>query len=127
MDSYKNLSMQLKKWLIAVPLAMTMLTGCSLLERLVYRIDINQGNYVEQEAVNQLKFGMSKEQVRYVLGSPMLIENGYPDTWYYIYHHTEGHHFSEQKDLIVDFNDQGLLMEVSGDFPASKNFFESIN
>ena len=77
--------MQLKKWLVAVPLAMTLLTGCSVLERLVYRIDINQGNYVEQSAVDKLKFGMTKAQVRFVLGSPMLIENGYPNTWYYIY------------------------------------------
>ncbi|HFU0519335.1 TPA: outer membrane protein assembly factor BamE, partial [Vibrio parahaemolyticus] len=51
--------MQLKKWLVAVPLAMTLLTGCSVLEKLVYRIDINQGNYVEQSAVDKLKFGMT--------------------------------------------------------------------
>ncbi|MCW8336632.1 outer membrane protein assembly factor BamE [Vibrio sp. SCSIO 43135] len=118
--------MQLKKWLIAVPLAMTMLTGCSLLEKLVYRIDINQGNYVEQEAVDKLKFGMSKEQVRYVMGSPMLIENGYPDTWYYIYHHTEGHKASIQKNLVVNFNAAGTLVDITGDFPASDTFFEQI-
>lgn len=119
--------MQFKKWLIAVPLAMTMLTGCSLLEKLVYRIDINQGNYVEQSAVEKLKFGMTKEQVRYVMGSPMLVENGYPNTWYYIYHKTEGHNDSVQKNLIVDFNDEGQLVNVSGDFPPSSDFFESIN
>ena len=72
--------MQLKKWLVAVPLAMTLLTGCSVVEKLVYRIDINQGNYVEQSAVDKLKFGMTKAQVRFVLGSPMLIENGYPNS-----------------------------------------------
>lgn len=127
MDSYKNLSMQLKKWLITIPLALTMLTGCSLLEKLVYRIDINQGNYVEQTAVNQLKFGMSKEQVRYVLGSPMLVENGYPDTWYYIYSHTEGHNPTIQRNLIADFDGQGRLVEVTGDFPVGDAFFESIN
>ncbi len=127
MDSYKNLSMQFKKWLIALPLAMTMLTGCSLLEKLVYRIDINQGNYIEQEAVNKLKFGMSKEQVRFVMGSPMLVENGYPNTWYYIYHHTEGHKESIQRDLIVKFDDQGRLVEVTGDYPISESFYESIN
>lgn len=119
--------MQLKKWLIAVPLAMTMLTGCSLLEKLVYRIDINQGNYVEQEAIDKLKFGMTKEQVRYVLGSPMLIENGYPNTWYYIYHHTEGHNDSVQKNLVVNFNDAGALTKITGDYPASEGFFEGLN
>ncbi|KOO07133.1 outer membrane protein assembly factor BamE [Vibrio hepatarius] len=119
--------MQLTKWLIAVPLAMSTLTGCSLLEKLVYRIDINQGNYIEQEAVDTLKFGMTKEQVRYVMGSPMLVENGYPDTWYYIYHRTEGHSDPEQKNLIVNFNSNGQLVEVSGDYQPSAEFFESIN
>jgi len=119
--------MQFTKWLIAIPLAVTTLSGCSLLEKLVYRIDINQGNYVEQEAVDKLKFGMSKEQVRFVLGSPMLIENGYPDTWYYIYHHTEGHKDSVQKNLIVKFNPEGSLTRVTGDFPAGSSFFEGIN
>ncbi|KHD23970.1 membrane protein [Vibrio caribbeanicus] len=119
--------MQFTKWLIAVPLAVSTLTGCSLLEKLVYRIDINQGNYIEQGSVEKLKFGMTKEQVRFVMGSPMLVENGYPDTWYYIYHHTDGHNNSIQKDLIVNFNGQGQLVEIQGDFPASKDFFESIN
>ncbi len=119
--------MQFKKWLVAIPLALTMLTGCSVLEKLVYRIDINQGNYVEQEAVDKLKFGMTKEQVRYVLGSPMLIENGYPDTWYYIYHHVAGHKDAVQKNLVVSFNNQGSLLNIDGDFPESGKFYESIN
>ncbi len=119
--------MQLTKWLVAIPLAVTMLSGCSVLERLVYRIDINQGNYVEQQAVEQLKFGMTKEQVRFVLGSPMLIENGVPNTWYYIYHHTPGHNPSVQKNLIVNFNDAGQLIELSGDFQPSDTFFEALN
>ncbi|WP_162046951.1 outer membrane protein assembly factor BamE [Vibrio taketomensis] len=119
--------MQLKKWLIALPLAMTMLTGCSVLEKLVYRIDINQGNYVEQQSVDQLKFGMSKEQVRFVLGSPMLVENGYPNVWYYIYYHTHGHNKPIQRNLIANFDPQGRLVEVTGDYPVSDAFFESIN
>jgi outer membrane protein assembly factor BamE len=118
--------MQFKKWLIAVPLALTMLTGCSLLEKLVYRIDIAQGNYVEQSAVDQLRVGMSKEQVRYVLGSPMLIENGKPNEWYYIYHFTNGHNDPEQKNLFVIFDNESLLERIEGDFPASPEFTQQI-
>ncbi len=118
---------QFKKWLATIPLALTVLTGCSVAEKLVYRIDINQGNYVEQDAVNKLKFGMTKEQVRYVLGSPMLIENGYPNTWHYIYHHTEGHNDSIQKSLFVNFSDSGTLVNLEGDFPAGESFFEELN
>ncbi|MCV5391321.1 outer membrane protein assembly factor BamE, partial [Vibrio parahaemolyticus] len=69
---------------------------------------------------------MTKAQVRFVLGSPMLIENGYPNTWYYIYHHTPGHGDPVQKDLVVNFNDQGTLADISGDFPKSDAFYEQI-
>lgn len=114
--------MQLKKWLILAPLTVTLLSGCSIAERLVYRIDINQGNYVEQPAVDQLRVGMSQDQVRYVLGSPMLVESGYPNTWYYIYHHTPGHQKSEQKNLVVQFDNNGTLASIDGDFTASSSF-----
>ncbi|MFC3023096.1 outer membrane protein assembly factor BamE [Vibrio zhugei] len=119
--------MQLTKWLIALPLALTVLSGCSVVERLVYRIDINQGNYIDQKDINQLKFGMSKDQVRYVLGTPMLVENGYPNTWYYIYSHTHGHEKNIQKDLIVKFNENDKLVNVSGDYHVSQNFYEGMN
>lgn len=119
--------MQLKKWLIALPLAFTMLTGCSVIEKIVYRIDINQGNFVEQSAVEQLRFGMTKEQVRFVLGSPMLIENGYPNTWYYIYHATKGHDAPVQRNLVANFDATGTLTSISGDYEASDQFYESLN
>ncbi len=118
---------QYKKWLATIPLTLTILTGCSIAEKLVYRADINQGNYVEQDAVNKLKLGMTKEQVRYVLGSPMLIENGYPNIWHYIYHHTEGHSDSIQKNLVVNFSDNGTLMGLEGDYSVGKHFFEGLN
>lgn len=118
--------MQLTKWLIAVPLALTMLSGCAFLEKLVYRIDISQGNFVEQSAVDQLRIGMSKEQVRYVLGSPMLIENGKPNKWYYIYHFTKGHNDPEQKNLFVFFGSNERLERIEGDFSAGPAFNQAI-
>jgi outer membrane protein assembly factor BamE len=120
--------MHLKKSLLTLPLAVSLLAGCSSIsDMLVYRIDINQGNYVEQQAVNRLKFGMTKEQVRYVLGSPMLVENGYPDTWYYIYHHVTGHQDPVQKNLVVDFDKDGGLIKIAGDFSNGDNFFEGMH
>ena len=63
--------MQIKKLLLAI----SVFTSVSLLtSSCAYRADLVQGNYVEQDLVNQLSVGMSSEQVRYVLGSPMLID-----------------------------------------------------
>ena len=71
--------MQIKKLLSVAVFATTvsfLTTSCA------YRADLNQGNYVEQDLVNQLAYGMSAEQVRFVLGTPMLIDPYDKSRWY---------------------------------------------
>lgn len=86
------------------------------LERIpiVYRPDIQQGNIVTQEAVNKLEPGMSKRQVRFVLGTPMLADAFHQDRWDYIYTLTEGWGEREQKNLTVYF-EQDSLIKIEGD------------
>lgn len=117
--SWKNLA--------ALTLAVSLLGGCSVVERLVYRIDINQGNYLDQKDINTLRYGMNKEQVSYVLGSPMLVEPEYPNTWYYVYYHKPGHNEPEQKDLILTFDAQNKLTGMSGDYQPGPKFMDPIN
>lgn len=117
--SWKNLA--------AVTLAVSLLGGCSVVERLVYRIDINQGNYLEQKDIDTLRYGMNKEQVQFVLGSPMLVEPEYPDTWYYVYYHKPGHDEPQQKNLILKFNAQNQLTSLEGDYKKSPQFMEQFN
>lgn len=100
---------------IALTLALASLTGCSWANKVIYRIDINQGNYIDTAAVAQLKLGMNKEQVTYLLGPPMLVEEGFPNTWYYIQWLKSGHRKATQKDLILEFSPQGTLVEMKGD------------
>ena len=58
-------------------LSAALLSGCSYLPRIPgvtpYRIDIQQGNYVTQEMVSQLKPGLTKEQVQNTLGTPLIM------------------------------------------------------
>ncbi len=103
------------------------LAGCSLANRLVYRIDINQGNYIEQSAVEKLRFGMTKEQVQFLLGPPMLVETGLPNTWYYIHWIKPGHNKPKQKELVVNFDDKGILDSLTGDFKISQQFYTEYN
>ncbi len=118
--------MQFKKWIITLPLVVGLLSGCSVLESLVYRINIAQGNYIEQQAVNKLRVGMTKPQVEFVMGTPMLIESGYPNVWYYIYHYTHGHDPAVQKNMIAYFDNSGKLADIQGDFPMSPDFFNKM-
>src|SRR5687768_4202630 len=57
-----------------------LVAGCS-----IYRMDIAQGNVVTQEMVNQLKTGMTRSQVRFVLGTPLVTDPFHPDRWEYYY------------------------------------------
>jgi outer membrane protein assembly factor BamE len=56
----------------------------------VYRINIQQGNYLDQAAVNQIKEGMTRSQVRYLLGTPMVADSFSKERWDYIYYLKKG-------------------------------------
>jgi outer membrane protein assembly factor BamE len=56
----------------------------------VYRINIQQGNFLDQAAVDQVKPGMTRSQVRYLLGTPMVADSFDKERWDYIYYLESG-------------------------------------
>ncbi|MCO4321995.1 outer membrane protein assembly factor BamE [Aliidiomarina quisquiliarum] len=98
------------------------LSACSIFEPLVYRIDIPQGNYIEQKDVDKLRVGMSQEQVEYVLGTPVA-ENAFRSgAWHYIYHLKPGRGPITTRELIIYFTDERVT-NIEGDFNIPENFF----
>ena len=83
-----------------------------------YRMDIQQGNYISQEMVSQLKIGMSKEQVRYVLGTPLVADIFHADRWDYVYYREVRRGPREGRKIAVLFED-GKLVRVVGDVVAA--------
>lgn len=81
---------------------------------LVYRPPIQQGNVVTQEQVNQLQPGMTKRQVRFLLGSPMLSDVFHADRWDYAYTYGEGSTPTEMQRVTVYF-DGDRLVRITGD------------
>lgn len=76
------------------------LPGC------VYRMNIQQGNYLEPRAISQLQVGMTRSQVRYLLGTPMVPDAFDNDRWDYLYYLKKGRlRAPEQRHLIVYFKD----------------------
>jgi outer membrane protein assembly factor BamE len=70
----------------------------------VYRMDIQQGNLLDPEQVDQVEVGMTRSQVRFLLGTPMVIDSFDPDRWDYIYSLRRGHSRKvEQRHLVVWF------------------------
>ena len=80
----------------------------------VYRIDIQQGNDVTQEMINKLKPDMSKHQVAYVMGTPLIIDTFHPDRWDYIYSFHPGNGKREQRRITLFF-EQDKLTHIEGD------------
>ena len=99
------------------------LTYCTYLPSLPYKIDIQQGNFVTDEMVAKLKPGMTRSQVRFTLGTPLVMDIFHVDRWDYIYRTAPGGQLTEEKKLTVFFkNDR--LSHVQGDFPLPVAFTE---
>lgn len=82
-----------------------------------YRIDVRQGNYVTQEMIARLKPGMSRDQVRFALGTPLVTDIFHADRWDYVYRFQPGHGEVQLRRLVVFF-EEGKLVRVGGDVVA---------
>ncbi len=86
----------------------------------VYRIDVEQGNIITQDMVDQLKPGMTRRQVRFILGTPLVEDSFNRSRWDYIYTLRNGFDTLEQQRLSVYF-DGDALSHFSGNFrPAEQ-------
>ena len=80
-----------------------------------YRIDIQQGNFLSAEMVAQLKEGMTREQVRFVLGTPLVTDVFHADRWDYVFYRELGNGKKEHRHLSVFFKDDKLVRHVGGE------------
>jgi len=72
----------------------------------VYRMNIQQGNFLEARTVNQLQPGMTRSQVRYLLGTPMVPDAFDKERWDYLYYFKTGRlRKPEERHLIVYFKE----------------------
>jgi len=88
-----------------------------------YRIDIQQGNVVTQEMVSKLKVGMTRSQVRFVLGSPLVTDMFHSDRWDYVYTMQKQGKPEERRRLTVIF-DGDKLATLEGDVVLSDKALE---
>ncbi len=76
-----HMTLTMRNVLLLAALA-TLLSGCLS----VYHLEVQQGNVVTQEMIDKLKPGMTRNQVRYVMGTPLVIDPFHPDRWDYYYY-----------------------------------------
>jgi outer membrane protein assembly factor BamE len=81
---------------------------------LFFKIDVQQGNSIEQPMVNRLEPDMSKSQVQFIMGTPLLIDVFHQNRWDYYYSMNRGSGALEQKHVALFFDD-GRLVRTEGD------------
>ena len=112
----------MKRYLLAL---LPVLTACGSLPDInvgaivnPWKIDVRQGNFVSQQMVAQLKPGQTRDQVRFILGSPLIADAFHADRWDYIYRFTSGSGAILDRRLTVFFQDN-KLSRVAGDVVAA--------
>jgi len=83
-----------------------------------YKMEIQQGNFVSQDMVAQLKPGMTREQVRFILGTPLVTDIFHAERWDYVYWREASDGKREQRKVAVFFAD-GKLEKTEGDVVAA--------
>src|SRR5437868_14421639 len=86
----------------------------------VYRMNIQQGNYLEGRTVDQLQVGMTRSQVRFLLGTPMVPDAFNKERWDYLYYFKKGRlKRPEERHVIVWFKEEKVDKFEKSNVPAS--------
>ena len=119
--------------LIGALLALAALSACSSISNRMpgiitpYKIDIVQGNVVTREQVQALKTGMSKGEVRDILGSPLLASVFHADRWDYVFTFRRQGQEPQQRKLAVFFKGDELTRFDGDELPSEVEFVASLD
>jgi len=107
---FRRLPRQIARFLTVLCVAMTLsLSAC------VYKIDIQQGNKLDADAIDQIEIGMTRSQVRYLLGSPVVSDTFQENRWDYMYYFKGGRAKEPiQQWLVIEFED-GRVSAINRD------------
>jgi len=113
-------SLSLLRCILAVATSLTLVSCTTILTNLpgVYTVDVQQGNMVDQDMIDQLRPNMNKRQVLYIMGSPMLTDVFHQNRWDYIYSARIDGGDRQQKRISLIFEDDKII-GVQGDFRPS--------
>ena len=100
------------------------LAGCSFPG--VYKLDIQQGNIVTQDMIDQLKPGMTRRQVRFIMGNALISDTFHPNRLDYLYTLQPGGGQRQQEHSSILFNDNDQLIGLAGDFMPGVSRDEAI-
>ncbi len=91
------------------------IAGCA-----AYKIDVQQGNLVTQEMLDQLEFDMPAKKVRFIMGTPLMIDTFHQERWDYLYSVQFGGGKRQERKIILFFDENKLLKRIDGNVKIGK-------
>jgi outer membrane protein assembly factor BamE len=91
-----------------------------------YRPDIQQGNFVSQEMLGQLKVGQSRDQVKFILGTPLLTDAFHADRWDYPFYLARGNGEVTTSRVTVFFKDNLVAKIDGGNLPSEREYISRL-
>lgn len=107
-----------KRTLLLLLVCLPLLSACFLAP---HKIDVQQGNYLDQAAVSKLRPEMTRSQVRFLLGTPLVADPFHPDRWDYLYIDRKDGKLKQTKRLTLIFEGDHLkkaLTDMAVQLPA---------
>lgn len=98
---------------------MAALSGCEKGLLTIYKIDVQQGNALKAEDVEKIRLGMNREQVLFVLGSPLIVDSFHPDRWDYVYMLKPGYAPVQRSQLTLVFDRDKVIEMIRHDSDAA--------
>ena len=80
-----------------------------------YKIEVQQGNYIDSSMISLLKLNMTRDQVVYILGTPLVIDPFNRDRWNYVYMEGQTGSTEKTRDITLIFKDEKLARIEGGD------------
>src|SRR3989338_9183060 len=105
--------MRIKIILFSLILLSSLMSSCAS-----YKMDIRQGNFITADMREKLKPGMSRQQVRYVLGTPMISDAFHGNRWDYVYRLEQGGKVVDKQGLTIYFEGDKLARIDDGGQPV---------
>lgn len=86
-----------------------------LMSACVYRLDVQQGNLLEEHDIDAVQVGMTRSQVRFLLGTPVVEDTFHQDRWDYIYYFRQGRKRAADRSWLIVFFDGDRVREIRKD------------
>jgi outer membrane protein assembly factor BamE len=83
----------------------------------VYRVDVQQGNLLEEKDIEAVRVGMTRSQVRFLLGTPVVQDSFHHDRWDYIYYFRQGRSRNVDRNWLIVYFDADRVKEIEYDVP----------